>query len=52
MKSYKYAVKLKSRGEIYTLFVFAACIGNAKCVACGQLDDDDAIVISVFPCKD
>jgi hypothetical protein len=49
MKSYKYAVKLKSRGETYTLFVFAACIGNAKCVARYKVDDDDAAVISVIP---
>jgi hypothetical protein len=51
MASYKYAVKLMSRGEIYTLFVYAACVGNAKCCAMGQLNDDDAIVISVFPCR-
>jgi hypothetical protein len=51
MKSFKYAVKLMSKGEIYTVFVYAACIGNAKCAAIGQVGDDDAIILTVFPVK-
>jgi hypothetical protein len=52
MVSYKYAVKLKSNGEIYTLFVYAACIGNAIASAMDQVNDFNSIVISVFPCKE
>jgi hypothetical protein len=51
MKSYKYTITFDVAGRIVVLDVFAACVGNAKCVARGQLSDAEysiAKLVSVF----
>ena len=51
MKSYKYTVTFDVLGRTVVLDVFAACVGNAKCVARGHLGDQEysiAKLVSVF----
>jgi hypothetical protein len=44
MKSYAYAVTFDVEGHKVVLSVFASCVGNAMCVARGQLSDAEYLI--------